>query len=179
MSNRFASGVSNALNLLIKTANQSSVVIYAIDPRGLQNLGMANSDDDIKKAFGREFKPGQTGDKRTSRDDYFRQTQEGLRVLASETGGFAVLNQNNLNKGLESIMEDQSYYLLSFITSAETVDSVKDVFDKVDVKIKNPNLQVRYRTAFYSSDSKIENPGISRNPKRESRSSISLSVQSK
>lgn len=167
MNNSLSSGEANAVQLLIKTANQSSVVIYAIDPRGLQNLSMANADDDITKAMDRNFKPGLTGDKRTSRDDYFRQTQDGLRVLASETGGFAVLNQSDLDKGLEQIIDDQSYYLLSFITSAETVDSPKDVFDKVEIKVKEPDLQVRYRTAFYSPDSKIENPGAAKTPREQ------------
>ena len=166
MNNRFSDGISNAFQLLVKTANQSSVVIYTIDPRGLQYLGMATSDDDVRTAFGRDFKPGQTGDKRTNRDANFRQTQEGLQVLAGETGGFAILNQNNLDKALERIIDDQSYYLLSYITSAETVDSAKDVFDKVEIKVSNPDLQVRYRSAFYSPDSKIEN-GIIANTPRE------------
>lgn len=167
MNNSFSSGVSGALRLLIKTANQSSVVIYAVDPRGLQNLGMANADDDVRAAMGRNFKPGLTGDKRTSRDDYFRQTQDGLRVLASETGGFAVLNQSDLDKGLEKIIDDQSYYLLSFITGAETIDSPKDVFDKVEIKVKHSDLQVRYRTAFYSPDSKMENAGTGQTPREK------------
>ncbi len=152
--NRFGSGVSDALGSLIETANRYSVVIYPIDPRGLQYLGMANAEDDVRKAFGRNFKPGQTGDARTARDDEFRQSQDGMRVLADETGGFAVLNQNNMDKGLERIIEDQSYYLLGYITDVEDVEDPKDVFEKVEIRLKNPDLEVRYRTAAYSEEGK-------------------------
>lgn len=165
--NRFSSGVPGALRSLIETANKSSVVIYAVDPRGLQYLGMANADDDIRTAFGRNFKPGETSDKRTVRDDYFRQSQDGLRVLASETGGFAILNQNNLDNGLKRIIDDQSYYLLSFITNVESVASSKDVIDKVEIKVKNPNLQVRYRSAFYSPDSKNAERNLGQTPREK------------
>jgi hypothetical protein len=146
--------VPDAMRALIETANRYSVVIYPIDPRGLQYLGMANSDDDVRKAFGRNFKPGQTDDARTSRDSDFRQSQDGMRVLASETGGFAILNQNSMDTGLERIIEDQSYYLLGYVTEIENIENPQDVFEKVEIKLLNPDFEVRYRTAFYSEESK-------------------------
>ncbi len=161
------SAVSGSLKSLIDAANQSSVVIYALDPRGLDYLGMANADDDIKKAFGRNFKPGQTGDKRTDREDYFRQTQEGLRLLAGETGGFAVLNQNDIDKGLERIIDDQSYYLLSYVTNLETVNSSQDAIDKVEIRVKQPDVDVRYRSAFYSPNSRIEDSTAPQTPREK------------
>ncbi|MEZ5426419.1 MAG: VWA domain-containing protein [Pyrinomonadaceae bacterium] len=164
--NRFGSEAPDALRSLIETANKASVAIYPIDPRGLQYLGMAGADEDIRKAFDRNFKPGQTDDKRTSRDSQFRQSQDGLRVLASDTGGFAVLNQNDLDVGLEKIIDDQNYYLLSFQTSAETVDSPKDVFENVEIKLKNPDLKVRYRSAFYSPES-VESNNSSLSPREK------------
>ena len=151
--NRFGNDVPDELKSLIQVANRTSVVIYPVDPRGLQYLGMANADDDVRKTFNRNFKPGQTGDKRTSRDREFRLSQDGLRVLASETGGFAVLNQNDLNKGLDRIVDDQSYYLLSYVTNLDKIDSTKPVYEKVQIKAKDPNLTVRYRSAFYSANS--------------------------
>lgn len=162
---RYGSNVPDALELLIKAANQASVVIYPIDPRGLQYLGMANADDDIRQAFGRNFKPGQTDDKRTGRDDYFNQTQDGLRVLALETGGFATLNQNDLDKGLERILEDQSYYLLGYITNQDQIDSPNDVFGKVEIRVKNPEFNVRYRSAFYSEEGR--NTDVPRTPREK------------
>ncbi|NNE68108.1 MAG: VWA domain-containing protein, partial [Pyrinomonadaceae bacterium] len=142
--NQFGSGAPDAVKALTESANQASVVIYPIDPRGLQYLGGAGADDDVRKAFDRNFRPGQTENKRTNRDYEFRQTQDGLRVLAKETGGFAVLNQNNLGKGLERVIDDQSYYLLGYITDMETIDGPKQVFEKVSVRLKDPDLRVRY-----------------------------------
>lgn len=165
--NRFGSGATDALRSLVEAANQASVVIYPIDPRGLQYTGMAFADEDIRKAFDDDFKPGQTGNKRTNRDTYFRQTQDGLRVLASETGGFATINQNNLDKGLKRIADDQSYYLLGFITNSETVDPSKDVFENVEIKVNNPNLKVRYRNTFYSLNSKKIGSSLSKVPREK------------
>lgn len=154
-SNRFGSGAPDALQALIQTANQASVVIYPVDPRGLQYLGMANSDDDVRRAFDRDFKPGQTDNKRTNRDAEFRQSQEALKVLASETGGFATLNQNELEKGLEKVIDDQSYYLLSYVTSYEPVNSAQEVYDKVEIRLKDPDLEIRYRNSFYSEEGRL------------------------
>lgn len=152
--NQFGNEVPDALRSLTETANRAQVVIYPIDPRGLQVPGMANSDEDIRQAFDRNFKPGQTDDKRTTRDYNFRQSQESLRVLAEETGGFAVVNQNDLDRGLEKIIDDQSYYLLSFESEAETIDAPRDIFENISVKLKDPDLRVRYRNTYYSENSR-------------------------
>lgn len=46
--------------------------------------------------------------------DFF-DTQQSLRAIARQTGGFAIINQNNLNKGIQQILDDQkSYYLLGY-----------------------------------------------------------------
>ena len=51
-------------------------------------------------------------------NDYVRETQTTLRVLAEETGGFAIVNQNDFDKGLKRIdAETSDYYLIGFYSN--------------------------------------------------------------
>ena len=59
--------------------------------------------------------------------------QESLRWLAEQTGGFAVVNQNDINGGIGRIVDDtRGYYLIGFDTSL--APGVRP--DPADVKIK-------------------------------------------
>ena len=43
--------------------------------------------------------------------------QEWLRWLAEQTGGFAIVNQNDINAGIGRIVDDtRGYYLIGFDT---------------------------------------------------------------
>jgi len=64
-----------------RTANRANATLYTIDPRGL----VAGADLD------EQLSPVEYG-------NYVRKTQDSLRVLAEETGGIAVVNQNDFDK---------------------------------------------------------------------------------
>ncbi len=89
------------LNELTREANRSNVTIYTIDPRGL----VAGSDID------EPIDPQQW-------DAYVRKSQDTMRVLADETGGVAVVNQNDFDKALKRIDNETSdYYVLGYYSS--------------------------------------------------------------
>ncbi len=47
-----------------------------------------------------------------------RETQDSLRVLAEGTGGIAIVNQNDFDKGLKRIDNETSdYYVLGYYSS--------------------------------------------------------------
>ena len=51
----------------------------------------------------------------TQWNDYVRKSQDSLRVLADETGGIAVVNQNDFDKALKRIdAETSDYYVLGY-----------------------------------------------------------------
>ena len=51
-------------------------------------------------------------------NEYLRETQDSLRVLAEQTGGIAVVNQNDFNKALKRIdAETSDYYVLGYYSS--------------------------------------------------------------
>lgn len=147
----------DAMKVLADLANRSSVVIYTIDPRGLENPYMATAADDVTQILPDDFDPGKYVDPRQLRADQFRESQTSLRFLAYETGGLPFINQNNINKGLQRILDDQTgYYLIGYQPDDETFDPVKNKFNRLTVKLKRDDLKVRYRSGFFGiSDEKL------------------------
>ena len=114
-------------------ANRNNTAIYALDPRGL-----APFEFDINEGV---------GDTRTDAA-VLRMTQDSLRILADESDGRAIVNQNDLDKGLRQIVRDSSaYYLLGYNSSEAHQDGK---FHEIKVKIKRPGVQVRHRKGYWA-----------------------------
>src|SRR5690606_34241915 len=107
------SDTMNDLRALIDRANRASVVINTMDARGIIAPG-AKADDDTAYRRGEDVE-NLLRDRERSIGD----SRAGLRYLADETGGTA-FEQNSLERGLQKIMSDQSYYLVSYIPDDET-----------------------------------------------------------
>lgn len=138
--------VLDSLHDLIDLADRSSVVIYAIDARGLQTLGLTAADvtegrsaADLEQALA------------SRRRGYFG-SQAGMAYLAQQTGGFLVNDTNDLNWGVKRVLEDQSgYYLIAYKPSADDFrpGKVGSQFHKLQVSVKVAGLHVRSRSGFY------------------------------
>jgi VWFA-related protein len=90
--------LARELGDLTRSANRANATIYTIDPRGL--VGGSDIDEQVDP---------------TQWNDYIRKSQDSLRVLAEETGGIAVVNQNDFDKALKRIDADSSdYYVLGY-----------------------------------------------------------------
>jgi VWFA-related protein len=115
---------------ITRTANRANATLYTIDPRGL----VAGVDLD------EQLDPVEYG-------EYVRKSQDSLRVLAEETGGIAVVNQNNFDKALKRIdAETSDYYILGY--SSTNPDPLKRT-RKIDVRLLNkPGLNVWSRTSY-------------------------------
>ena len=137
------SRVLESLKILTDLANRSSVVIYTMDARGLQTLGLSAEDDTSE--IGTDKIEEKLSDRRTENFD----TQDGLRYLAQQTGGFAIINNNDLSGGIKRVLNDQSYYLIGYEPDAETFDAQKRRYNKLVVKVSRPGAKVRYRSGFF------------------------------
>ena len=113
-----------------RTANRANATLYTIDPRGL----VAGADLD------EQLDPVEYG-------EYVRKSQDSLRVLAEETGGIAVVNQNNFEKALKRIdAETSDYYVLGY--SSTNPDPLKRT-RKIEVKlVDKPGISVWSRTSY-------------------------------
>ena len=135
--------VLEAMRRLIDRANRAGAVIYAVDARGLV-CGCLTAADKTSGLSASSF-----GARTEARLEALAATQDGLRYLAGETGGFAVVNSNNLPGALDRIAGDlRGYYLIGFQPDANTF-SADGRFRKIRIKVKRPGLKIRTRAGFY------------------------------
>jgi VWFA-related protein len=128
--NQFADAdLARELAELTRAANRANATIYTIDPRGL--VGGPDLDEKIDPV---EY------------SNYIRTSQDSLRVLAEETGGIAVVNQNDFDKALKRIDNETSdYYVIGYYSS--NPDPLKRT-RKVEIKVKRPSLTVFSRRSY-------------------------------
>jgi len=133
----------DALQQLTDLCNRAAVTIYTQDARGLTPTALTVQD--IPATNPKSLREGLT-----ERTDELRDKQQGLEYLAEETGGRAILNNNDLNKGLEKLLEDtKGFYLIGYQPDAETFDSKTRRFNKLIIKVKRSDLNVHYRSGFF------------------------------
>ncbi len=121
--------LARELGELTRQANRSNVTVYTIDPRGL--VGMSDIDEQVDP---------------TQWNDFVRKSQDSLRVIAEETGGIAVVNQNDFSKALKRIDADTSdYYVLGYYS--KNPDPTKRR-RQVDVKVTRKNASVWFRKEY-------------------------------
>jgi VWFA-related protein len=125
----------------IAAATRGNVVIYSLDPRGL----VTGTEDLIEASS--TFEDQGVGE--ISARNELRLSQDSLRVLAAETGGFASVNRNDFDSAFDRIVrENSSYYLLGYYPANEKRDGR---FRKVQVRVKRPGLMVRSRSGYYAA----------------------------
>jgi VWFA-related protein len=135
------------LRELTDFANRASVVLYTVDARALQTSGLSAVD----RTWG--LTSEQVAERLEDRKNSIRDTQDGLILLAEETGGTAVLNSNDLNRSMKRILDDQQgYYLIGYKPDESTFAVVNGQakLHHLRVNIKRPgDYKVRTRNGFY------------------------------
>src|SRR5437870_6293257 len=121
--------LARELGDLTRSANRANTTFYTIDPRGL--VGGADISENLDP---------------TSWNDYVRKSQDSLRVLAEETGGVAVVNQNDFDKALKRIdAETSDYYVLGY--TSKNPDPTKRR-RQVEVRVTRPKMSVWARKEY-------------------------------
>lgn len=139
---------------LTQLSNQASVVIYGLDGRGLQPTNLTAEDNhDVAQTFSRgPLNDTIYGTLLTHRSDQMLATQQGLQELAHQTGGFAIINNNDLGKGITRITDDlNGYYLIGYRPDDSTFQkrNGRAAFHDITLKVKRPGISVRSRKGFY------------------------------
>lgn len=138
------------LEKLVDIANRASVVIYTMDARGLQWAGLTSADDPEGRSS------LEIDDEMARRRRQLRDTQDGLRHLARETGGLSIINNNDLSGGIRKMLDDQSYYLIAYDPDDSIFDPATRKFNKLDIRVSRPGARVRYRSGFFAvNDAKL------------------------
>ena len=124
--------LQSELQNVFDAANRSNTAIYAVDPRGL-----STGEFDIQDNVG----PRQS-------QEALRSTMASLQVLAENTDGRAIVNRNDLAKGMEQIVRDSSaYYLVGYNSSQAPQDGK---FHPIRVRVKRPGVQIRARKGYWA-----------------------------
>jgi VWFA-related protein len=145
--NRNATSIMSDARDAIAAAQRANVTVYAVDPRGLTQL----ADESITI---QSLSDDATVDYGTSRgfNNELLMAQESLISLAEETGGIAIVRNNDIAGGLTRVERDTSrYYVLGYTSDAAAAPGK---FRKIEVKIKRPGLKVRARRGYVPADLK-------------------------
>lgn len=133
--------MEEAVNRLTDYCNRASVSIYSFDAKGLVTTAISAAE----AAGGQDLVASIQ-----NRSQQNLEKQEGLKMLSEQTGGFTFLNRNDLSDGVNYALEDQNgYYLLAYQPDSDAFDPKKLKFNKLVVKVKRPDLEVRYRNGFF------------------------------
>lgn len=127
------SAMLSDLRRVYETASRFNASIYPVDPRGLAAFEFDMDQPQIS------FRTDQRA---------LRFTQDTLRILSEETGGRAIVNQNDLRPGLRQMLDDASgYYLLGYNSIAAPTDGE---FHEIDVRVRREGLRVRAREGYWA-----------------------------
>ena len=123
--------VSGELDAITRRANASEITFYTVDARGLDPSGGSSASDNPLLA--------RSGVAFLARQD----SQEGMTVLARETGGIALLNSNDFATGVARIYQDSSVYYSLGVTLSKLSGN-----QAVRVDVNRPGVTVRARRGY-------------------------------
>lgn len=125
----------------ISAAARANVSFFSVDPRGL--VGMTSEAIELNAAAD----PHLGFDAKGLLADMYL-SQDSLRTLAEETGGYAAVNSNNVSTALDRIVRLNSrYYVLGYYPKDARRDGR---FHKIEVRVKRPGLRVTARKGYVS-----------------------------
>ncbi len=132
------------LRAVTDLANRAAVVLYAINPAGLETLGDTA-----------EAKSPDSGQAKLRAAE---EARGPLSTLAEDTGGLLVTDNNDVSGALRDVVEDQSgYYLIGYRPDESLFkpDKAGPKYHEIQVKVRRPGLRVRSRKGFYA----VASPG--------------------
>lgn len=145
--NKAASSLLDDARQTISAAQRANVSIYAVDPRGLTQLG-----DELITVGGLPEDPNLDYGTPLGLQRELLLAQESLMSLAEETGGLAIVRTNDVGGGLARIVrENSNYYMLGYTTDAARAPGK---YRRIDVRVKRPGLTVRARRGYVAPDPK-------------------------
>ena len=117
---------------LLNVANRANVTFYPIDPRGLP-------------VFDTPIGPGEPLGVVADMTQ-LRGRIETLQTMAVNTDGIAVVNSNDVERGMRRIVEDlTSYYLLGYYSTNSKPDGR---YRRISVRVRRPGVDVRARRGY-------------------------------
>src|SRR5258706_6869273 len=140
-------GIDNQAQMraAVNSAVRSNVSIFAVDARGLvaqPPIGDATQGSPGGQAM-------YTGGSAMAASNNFARSQDTLYTLASDTGGKALLDNNDLSRGLVQAQQALgSYYIIGYYTTNTQLDGK---FRKIKITLKEISGSLSYREGYYGN----------------------------
>jgi VWFA-related protein len=114
--------------------SRSRITVYSIDPNGTEDVGISQ--------YYSEFLKG------VSAPDRVQPGNLALQVLAIQSGGRALIGNNDISAAIAScIAESTDYYVVAFAASPT---EAANQYHTLTIKIDKPNATARTRTGYYA-----------------------------
>lgn len=139
-------GVDNQAQLqsTVNAAIRANVSFFPVDARGLvASAPMGDATQGSPGGMGMY-----TGTSARASGDNFQRSQDTLYSLAVDTGGKALLDNNDLGRGIVQAQQAISnYYILGYYTTNTNLDGK---LRKIRITVKDTNVVVTYRQGYYA-----------------------------
>lgn len=133
------------LNATINSAIRAGVSFWPIDARGL--IAQAPLGDATRGSPGGAAM--YTGAAANAVTANLQRSQDTLWTLAADTGGKALLDYNDLGRGIVQAQQAvSSYYVIGYYTTNTNPDGK---FRKVRIALANPDYSLDYRQGYYAN----------------------------
>lgn len=143
-------GVNNQsqLEATVNAAVRANVSFFPIDARGLV-AQVPGGDATQTGAAGSGL---HSGSAQRSQKDAFQDTQETLYTLAADTGGKALLDNNDLSLGLRQVQEQMnSYYILAYESTNPAEDGkYRRIQVKLAPRLASLKAKLDYRRGYFA-----------------------------
>jgi VWFA-related protein len=124
---------SAAIQQAIRPLNDANVTLYAVDARGL--MGAITLDPGGKAAF--------------TTSSAVQTNQDIMRIAATETGGRAFLNTNDIGGAVRRAVDDTRIsYTLGYYPSHGKWDGK---YREIKVQVNRPGMQIRHRRGYLAA----------------------------
>ena len=144
---------------MFDVANRSNVTFYPVNALGLVAWDKDINDEPVEgevRALGVMGMPSNDPNLPINPlvvdKSMLTQRSENLRTLAENTDGLAVVDTNDIDKGMKRIVDDlTSYYLIGYNSTNGKLDGR---YRKISVRVKRPGVDVRARRGYRAATEK-------------------------
>jgi VWFA-related protein len=141
----YSTWLADAVGRASDAANRASVVVYALDPSGLQTLRPTAASTGAAKGSAHDLE----------------KVRAGVRTMAADTGGLFFGDTNDLGDAVGKVLRDQQgYYLIGYEPDEATFRAPRgpSSYHRIALRVKRPGLRVRSRKGFYAVPDPLERP---------------------
>lgn len=136
---RQASLVLESARRAVAAAGRANLAVYGVDVRGLQGVGQEAMQISSPPDPSTGFDAG-----RLARE--LARSQDNLRQVSSDAGGFAIVNTEEFATAFERVVEENSaYYLIGYYPKNDKADGA---YRSLEVRVSRPGARVRARRGY-------------------------------